>query len=60
MCKQEGGNTEPWEVLGLAWLVINEFTITNNGQEVRKVNGWEHSIMTPMCRDVMIETYYFV
>lgn len=27
MCKQEGGNTEPWEVRGLALLVMNEFTI---------------------------------
>lgn len=27
MCKQEGGNTESWEVLGLALLVMNEFTI---------------------------------
>lgn len=45
MCKQEGGDTEPWEVLRLAHLSISQFTIQKQwtGSEESEWMGTRYS-----------------
>lgn len=60
MCKQEGGNTEPWEVPRLARLSISPFTIQKQWTGSEESERMGHSIVTHMFRDVVIKTHYFV